>query len=189
MTLVSTVIALAVRLFIPGPSRYIMLCLDSMDFESLLFSSSVHLYTHTDTQTDRDTSVKIFIILLSVMASLHGVVTCSFKHKSQLQNLIERAETVIGVLPPSFHQGVFEETMRRQGLKITCDPDLILHKRTNWRLWAEGTGHSYQTASLTGRGCVLQRCLCVSNAQDKCLLRGTIKAHPNPKFLILLDSI
>ena len=62
----------------------------------------------------------------------YGITTwfgnLSVKLKSQLQNLIKRAGKIIGMQPPCPLQEIFERTVRKQGLKITCDPNHILHK-------------------------------------------------------------
>ena len=48
--------------------------------------------------------------------------------KSQLQNLVKRAGKIIGMQPPCSLQDIFNQTVRKQGLKIIRDPNHILHK-------------------------------------------------------------
>ena len=62
----------------------------------------------------------------------YGITTwfgnLTVKFRSQLQNLIKRAGKIIGMLPPSFLQEIFEHTVKKQGQKITTDPNHILYK-------------------------------------------------------------
>ncbi len=50
------------------------------------------------------------------------------KFRSQLQNLIKWTGKIIGMLPPSSLQEIFEQTVMKQGQKITTDPNHILYK-------------------------------------------------------------
>ena len=77
------------------------------------------------------------IMLLFYRATMESIIrygittwfgNLSVKLKTQLQNLIKRAGKIIGMQPPCSLQEIFEETARKQGLKITCDPNHILHK-------------------------------------------------------------
>ena len=52
----------------------------------------------------------------------------SVKLKSQLHSLINRAGKIMGAPPPSSLQEIYNDTARRQGLKITNDPDHVLHR-------------------------------------------------------------
>ena len=47
--------------------------------------------------------------------------------KNQLLSLTNRAAKIIGMPPPSSIQGIFDETARRQGLKISGDQNHVLH--------------------------------------------------------------
>ena len=42
--------------------------------------------------------------------------------------LIKKAGKMIGTLPPSSLQEIFEEMVTKQGCKITCDPKHILYR-------------------------------------------------------------
>ena len=52
----------------------------------------------------------------------------SIKLKSQLRSLINRAGKIMGSPPPSSMQEIYDDTARRQGLKITRDPNHVLHR-------------------------------------------------------------
>ena len=76
------------------------------------------------------------IMLLFYRAAIESIIrygittwfgNLSVKLKSQLQNLIKRAGKIIGMQPPSSLQEIFEETAMRQCLKITRDPNHLLH--------------------------------------------------------------
>ena len=51
----------------------------------------------------------------------------SVKLKSQLHSLINRAGKIMVAPPPSSLQEMYNDTARRQGLKIINDPNHILH--------------------------------------------------------------
>ena len=60
----------------------------------------------------------------------------SIKLKSQLRSLINRAGKIMGSPPPSSLQEIYDETARRQGLKISRDPKHVLH--TEFELMPSG---------------------------------------------------
>lgn len=51
----------------------------------------------------------------------------SVKLKAQLQTLIKRAGKIMGLAPPTSLQDLFDETVRKEGLKILEDSEHILH--------------------------------------------------------------
>ena len=53
----------------------------------------------------------------------------SVKLKSQLQKLIIRAGKIIGQMPPTPLQELFEEAVRKQGLKVINDPNHVLYSQ------------------------------------------------------------
>ena len=51
----------------------------------------------------------------------------SVKLKAELQTLIKRAGKIMGMPPPTSLQALFDETVKRQGLKIIEDDEHVLH--------------------------------------------------------------
>lgn len=76
------------------------------------------------------------IMLLFYKAAIESIVrygmvawfgNLSVKLKSQLQTLIKRAGKIIGRVPPTTLNELFEEAVRKQSLKITNDPNHVLY--------------------------------------------------------------
>lgn len=79
---------------------------------------------------DVDKSIMLLFYWASIESIKNYGITIWFcnlpvKFKSQLKNVIERAGKIICMHPPSSLQKIFEEAVRRQGRKITCDPNHI----------------------------------------------------------------
>lgn len=107
-------------------------------------AAGLHTYTpfnitaQTRLQTCTACLITTELIICYSIATWFG--NLSGKLKSQLQNLIKSAGKIIGILPPSSIQEIFEETVRKQGLKMTCDLDHIFHK-----VWADAFRQKLQS--------------------------------------------
>ena len=78
------------------------------------------------------------IMILFYKAAIESIVrygmmawfgNLSVKLKSQLQKLIIRAGKIIGQMPPTPLQELFEEAVRKQGLKVINDPNHVLYSQ------------------------------------------------------------
>lgn len=73
-------------------------------------------------------SIEQLLNLLYVMVLQYGLVIYPLNLGHDFKMWLERAGKIIGMLPLTSLQEIFERSVKNQSLKITGDPSHILHK-------------------------------------------------------------